>query len=77
LDNSSSPLLNEWWEIIALGASLKIFVDRRELAVREQYKPIYEELLMHATRRTIIQQRNQRTATIYTDHNHGTSGRFF
>ncbi|MGD2065709.1 MAG: ubiquitin-activating E1 FCCH domain-containing protein [Candidatus Bathyarchaeota archaeon] len=77
LDDSQDPTLNEWWELIALGAALKIFTDRRELQVLAQYKPLYEEQLLHATRRTIIQQRNQRAATIYTDQLQHNAGRFF
>lgn len=77
LDNSQNPELNEWWELIALGAALKIFTDRRELAVLAQYQPLYEDQLLHATRRTIIQQRNQRAATIYTDQLQHNKGQFF
>lgn len=67
LNETNNPILNEWWEIIALGASLKIFTDRRELRVRDEYKPIYDEQLRQSLRRTLVQQRNQRAATIYTD----------
>ncbi|MGD8305145.1 MAG: ubiquitin-activating E1 FCCH domain-containing protein [Ignavibacteria bacterium] len=77
LDDSENPILNEWWEVIALGASLKIFTDRRELGVRAEYMPIYEEQLLQSQRRTIIQQRNQRTSTIYTDQLDYNAGQFF
>lgn len=77
LDSAETPIIDEWWEIIALGAALKIFTDRRELQVLAQYQPLYEEQLLHAARRTIIQQRNQRSSTIYTEQLQHAPGAFF
>lgn len=72
LDSSENPHIKEWWELIALGAALKIFTDRRELQVLAQYQPLYDQQLTQSLRRTIIQQRNQRAATIYDDGMSGT-----
>jgi len=65
LDETNNPELNEWWQLIALGASLKVFEDQGELEEYAKFMPIFEKYKLLAQRRTIVQQTNQRTATIY------------
>lgn len=62
---TDSPLYQDWWEFIALGASLLIFEDRGDLDQRERYKPIMEERLLVARRRNVLQIANQRTPSPY------------
>lgn len=75
--SGQSPELKAWWELIAIGASMKIFTDRREIEQYQQYKPLYDEQLMYAVRRTIQQQTSQRSSTIYTENSQWPRGNYF
>lgn len=67
----SSPQLQEWWQTIALGASLKIFEDNADLENYSKYRIIFDEYLRKILRRSIVQQTSERTATIYEEQNNG------
>lgn len=62
-----SPLYLDWWEYLALGASLLIFEDRGDLDMRAQYEPIMESKRKVAQRRTLMQLSNQRAPSPYTN----------
>lgn len=66
-DTTAHPQLDEWWELLAYGAALKIFEDAGDFESYAKYRPLMEEHLMLAQRRTIVQQTSERTATIYTE----------
>lgn len=67
LQTTDEPLLKQWWQYLAYGASKKIFEDAQDPdgisniigGLKEQ-----ENLVLH---RHIVQQTNERTATIYTE----------
>ena len=61
------PLVRDWWNLIALGASLKIFVDNMDLDSYAKIRPIFEEQKCLVERRTLVQLKNQRVQTIYSD----------
>ncbi len=67
LSSSQTPELEEYWQYIAYGAAKKVFEDRLDMdsvgLIMPEYK-IQERLVL---RRTIVQQTNQRTVTIYTE----------
>jgi len=67
LEEASNPELNEWWQFIALGAALKVFEDQAELEEYAKFYPIFEKYKTLILRRTIVQQTNQRTSTIYSE----------
>lgn len=77
INSSASPEIKNWWEMIAVGAALKIFTDRREVEELNQYLPIYKRLESEAINRTVEQQTNQRSATIYSDMYQGVNRGFF
>lgn len=74
LDTAQTPELNEYWQLIAYGASLKIFQDRMDLESVALIQPEYNSQMRLCLRRTIVQLTNQRTATIYTEQTSSTSG---
>lgn len=74
LSNSQSPELAELWEMVAYGASKKIFEDRMDTDSIQQILPEYNKRFVLANRRTVVQQTNQRTSTIYTENLAGFSG---
>lgn len=71
LDNAEIPLLSEMWEYIAYGAAMKVFQDRMDTDSLQQIYPEYHKREILLNRRTIVQQTNQRSSTIYTEQTGG------
>lgn len=69
LATDKSPELEEYWELIAYGASRKIFQDRLDMESVQLIEPEYREQLRLRLRRTLVQHTNERVATIYTETN--------
>lgn len=67
LSTIQSPQLNEWWQYIAYGAAKKIFEDRMDLDSVALILPEYKKQETLCLRRTIVQNTNERVATIYTE----------
>ncbi len=67
LSGSQSPQLEEWWQYIAYGAAKKIFEDRMDLDSVALILPEYTKQERLCLRRTIVQNTNERVATIYTE----------
>jgi len=67
LATSQSPQMEEMWQYIAYGAARKVFQDRMDLESVALIEPEYKKQEALVLRRTIVQQTNQRTATIYTE----------
>lgn len=64
---TDSPLFNEWWQVIAYGASLKILIQEGDYDEYAIQRPFFEEALRLAQRRTLKQLANQRIPTVYSD----------
>lgn len=62
-----SPQLQEWWQMLAYGAADKIFADNADFENLQKFRPLLEEQMKLALRRTIVQQTSERTASIYTE----------
>ena len=65
--NTYLPNFNEWWQMIAYGASLKIFLEDGEHEEYARYKPVYEEQVLLSQRRCLKQLSNQRIPTAYSE----------
>jgi len=65
--SDENPQLNEWWQYIAYGAAKKVFEDRSQLDDVQLIFPEFTKQEDLCLRRTIVQNTNQRTATIYTE----------
>lgn len=74
LATNQSPDLEQWWQYIAYGASKKIFEDRMDLESVALIMPEFEKQEVLVLRRTIVQQTQERTATIYTENTAGSYG---
>ena len=70
----SIPELEEWWQYIAYGAAKKVFEDRMDLESVQSIMPEFKKQEMLCQRRTIVQNTNERTSTIYTEQTGVTSG---
>jgi hypothetical protein len=66
LDNPDEPVLEQHWQYIAIGAAKKIFEDRMDMESAQAIMPMFKEQELLVQRRTIVQQSNERSATIYT-----------
>lgn len=67
LSASSEPELQEWWQYIAYGAAKKVLEDRMDLETVQMITPEFKRQERMILRRTIVQQTNQRTSTIYSN----------
>jgi len=67
LENATdAPDLEQYWQYIALSAAKKILIDRLDLETVQLLEPELKKQELLCLRRTIVQQSNERTATIYT-----------
>lgn len=67
MNDDQQPLLQEWWQYIAYGAAKKVFEDRMDIESVQMIMPEFKKQEALIQRRTIVQNTNQRTATIYTE----------
>lgn len=77
MDNASQePELQQWWQYIAYGAAKKIFEDRMDLDSVALIMPEFKKQEELVLARTVVQQTQERSATIYTQQT-GTGGTWF
>ncbi len=76
-NGADTPELNQWWQLLAYGASLKILADNGDWDNADKIRPYSEEQLRQVQRRTIKQQTNQRSATIYNRSGYYSLGNFY
>jgi hypothetical protein len=67
------PQFNEWWQLIAYGAALKIFIEDGDHEQYAMYKVYFQEQLNLAQRKALRQLANQRIQTAYADNNAGVA----
>lgn len=67
LQDTQQPKLDEWWQFIAYGSSIKIFQDRQDYESVKAIMPEFTNQMDLIQRRTIVQQTSQRSSTIYTE----------
>ena len=73
-----TPEISQWWQVIAYGAAKKVFQDRMDLDSVALIEPEYREQMRLVLRKTIMQNTNERVATIYTEQlNFGPNGNGF
>lgn len=61
------PQFSEWWQLIAYGAAIKIFIEDGEHGEAERYKMYAEEQKLLAQRKCLKQLANQRIQTAYSE----------
>lgn len=66
INSTDVPELSEWWEYIAIGASIKILQDRLDAQGVNLLIPMFDEQELLIGRRKIIQNAGRRTETIYS-----------
>jgi hypothetical protein len=73
LNTTDTPSFTEWWQLIAYGAALKIFIDQSDMEQYSQLYPIFQEQINLAMRRALKQLSNQRVQTPYSENQSGSS----
>jgi len=63
----SVPQLEEYWQYISYGAAKKIFEDKMDLDSVQLIMPEFKLQERLCLRRSLVQNTNERTATIYTE----------
>ena len=61
------PDFNEWWQVIAYGAALKIFIENGDHDEWARYKGYFEEQKLLAQRKALRQLAHQRIQTPYAE----------
>lgn len=64
---TDDPQLQEWWQLLAYGASDKIFADNADFENLQKFRPLLQEQMNLVQRRTIVQYTSERVSTIYTE----------
>ena len=67
IGSGAIPELEEYWQLIAYGASRKILQDRLDMDSVQLIEPEYREQMRLCLRRTLVQYANESTGTIYTN----------
>jgi len=65
--DTDTPQIKQWWQLVAWGAALKIFEDRGDIENITRFMPLYDQQRRLVLRRTLVEQSNERTQTIYTE----------
>lgn len=73
-DAIDEPILEQHFSFIAFGASKKIFEDRMDMESLNMIMPLLKEQELLCQRRTLVQQSNERVATIFTQQIDPASG---
>lgn len=66
LNAGDNPELNEMWQYIALGSARKVFQDKMDMESITMLEPEFRQQELFCLRRTIVQNQDQRAATIYS-----------
>lgn len=77
LNQTDMAMFNEWWQVIAYGAALKILVEEGDHEEYERNRAYFEDAKLLAQRRCLKQLSNQRIQTQYADNNGGATWPIF
>ena len=75
--DTETPQLKQWWQLIAWGASMKIFEDRGDLENIQRFMPLFTRQRDLVLRRTLVEMASERAATIYSEQVQYPVGNFF
>lgn len=72
----TNPFLDEYFQMLAYGAACKIFLDSLEMENYQMLRPLLQEQMVLCERKTLMQIKNQRTSTIYSDYPYPNANMF-
>ena len=65
--STDNPEIEQWWQLIALGAARKVLQDRLDNDALASIQPFFDEQMSLVVYRTALQITPERTGTIYND----------
>lgn len=65
--DADEPELEQWWQYIAVGAAIKLLQDRTDFETAQMLMPMMKEQERLVLRTTLVQQGDDRAATIYSE----------
>jgi len=74
VNDTDKPILEQHFSYIAFGCAARIFSDRMDMESLNMIQPLLDEQRLLCQRRTLVQQSNERTSTIYTQQVDPNSG---
>lgn len=66
LSSTQSPLLNQFWQLIAIGAAMKVLEDRQDMEGYANLVPLFEKQEGLALERQGVEEIGQRNTTIFS-----------
>lgn len=66
LQTSDSPILNQWWQYIAIGAAIKVLEDRQDMDGVANLIPLFDRQEGLVLERQGVEEINQRNTTLYS-----------
>lgn len=66
LTAGNQPEIRDWWNLIAYGTAQKIFAENLDMESYAKIEPLFDKHKRLVERRTLVQLKNQRASTIYT-----------
>lgn len=66
LNSTDSPILNQWWQYIAIGAAIKILEDRQDMEGVENLSVLFDRQEALVLERQGVEEINQKNVTIYS-----------
>jgi len=73
-DTITSPILDSWWQLLALGAAIKVLQDQQDMEGIENILPWFEEQKGLVLERQSVEQIGFRNNTIYEGGTEPTAG---
>lgn len=71
---NDTPILNQWWQYIAIGTAKKILEDRQDFDGVANIMPMFKEQEGQVLERQGIEEIGQRNSTIYSQNTNGPAG---
>lgn len=63
---SDNPILNQWWQYIAIGAAIKVLEDRQDMEGIQNLSVLFDRQESLILERQGVEEINQRNATLYS-----------
>ncbi len=66
METTDTPILNQWWQYIAVGAAIKVLEDRQDMEGVANLVPLFDRQEALVLERQAVEEINQRNTTIFS-----------
>ena len=67
MQSTDHPILNQWWQYIAIGAAIKVLEDRQDMKGIQNLAALFDRQEALVLERQSVEEINQRNTTIFTN----------